>query len=120
MEANDIGIAGSSQCNVALADGTHSLVDNVNLNLGCRELDERVAQSLDRTVNIALNDDVELVELTQSAQASDVLKSAAVLSALHLLTLQLLASVGDLACLLIGVHHVELVTGGWSTVQSQD
>ena len=119
MEANDIGITGSSPSNVALADGTHSLVDHVDLNLGSRELDERVAQCLDRTVNITLDDDIEFVELTQCTQAANVLESAAMLSALHLLALQLLAAVGDLACFLVGVHHVELVTGSRSTVQTK-
>ena len=60
------------------------------------------------------------MELAQGAAAADVLEADTVLGAAALLALQLLALVGNLACLLVGVHHVELVTGRGSAIQTQD
>ena len=116
LETDDVGIAGGSQSDITLSNGTHSLVDDIYLHLGGRELDERVAQCLDRTINVTLDNNVEFVELAQRAATADVLEAHSGLGAAAQLTLQLLTLISDLTGLLVGVHYIELITSGGSAV----
>lgn len=83
-------------------------------------LDERVLDSLDGTVHIGLDDDVEFLEVSDSQTATDLLESDVLLGADRLLALQLLTLVSNLACLLLGRQYVELVTGLRRTVETED
>ena len=120
LEAHDDSVGSIGECNVALRDLTYCLVDNVHLDLLCRHLDERVGESLDRAVGVTLNDDVKLLERTEGDAVRDIREGETLLCAQALLALQLQTLVGDVACLLLGVEHVERVAGCRRTVQAED
>ena len=120
LEAHDDGIRSTGQHDIVLGNLSYSLVDDVHLHLLGRELDERIAQSLDRTVGITLHDDVQLVELTQGNTVGYIVKTQGLGGTYRLLALQLHTLVGDVACLLLGLHDMEGVTGSGSTVQTKD
>ena len=94
-------------------------MDDVDLHLLGGELYQRVAQRLYRTVHVALDDDVQLVEVAQSKTAAHLVERQHLLRAQALFALQLLALVGYLACLLLGLDDVERVAGSRGAVQTQ-
>ncbi len=120
VEAHDDGIGSGSEHDVGVADGTYGTMDDVDLDILGGELDERVLDSLDGTVHIGLDDDVEFLEVSDSQTATDLLESDVLLGADRLLALQLLTLVSNLACLLLGRQYVELVTGLRRTVETED
>ena len=94
-------------------------MDNVHLHLLGRKLDERIGEGLDRTVHIGLEHDVEFLEVADGDTAADFLEGD-VLGGLDALdTDELLALVGDVLGLFLVVEHVEVVTCGGSTVQTE-
>ena len=120
LEAHDDGIRGTGQHDIVLGNLSYRLVDDVHLYLLGRELDERIAQRLDRTVGITLHDDVQLMELTQGNTVGDIVKTQGLGGTDRLLALQLHTLIGDVACLLLRLHDMEGITSGWSTVQTED
>ena len=119
LETHDKRIGGIGQRNVVLRNLAHSLVNNVHLHLFGRELDERIAECLDRTVGIALDDNVQFFERTQCDAVRDVAQRQAFLRTQALFALQLQTFVGDVARLLFGFQHVEGIAGSRRTVQTQ-
>ena len=108
LEADDEAVLGSGcHVDIALADLTHSLVDDVDLNLLGREFDERVAECLDGAVHVALDDEVEFLHATQSDVVSQLFQTTTLHGAQTLFASQLLTLVGNLASLLVAVHHME-------------
>ena len=95
-------------------------MDDIDLNLLGRELDERVAEGLNRAVHVALNDDIELLEAAECDTAAHLVKGKHLLGAQTLLALQLLAFVGNLAGLLLGLDHVEGITGLRCAIETED
>ena len=81
--------------------------------------DERVGQSLDRAVNVTLDDDVELMEVAYGTAASDFLEGSALVGAQTEFALELLALVGYFACLLLCLHDIKCVACGGGTVKSE-
>ena len=72
-------------------------MENVDLNLGSRKLKQRIRQSLDRTVHVALDDEVKLVEVVECAATAELLESDTLLGAHIELTLKLFALRRDIA-----------------------
>ena len=120
LEADDDGVGSRGEHDVVLGDLSHGLADDVDLHLLRRELEERVGQCLHRSVGVALDDDVELVELSASDAVGNVAQREALLRAETLLALQLLALVGNLAGLLLRLEHVERVARRGRAVESED
>ena len=119
MEAHDDGVRSRGQQHVGLRDLTHGGVDDVDLHALLRELDERSRHRLDRTVNVALDDDVELLERTDGDAAADLVERHVLLGHDALHALQLLALVGDFARRAVVVHHVERIARLRSAVETQ-
>ena len=94
-------------------------MDDIDLYLLGRHLEERVAQSLHATVGVSLDDEVQLLERAEGDAVAYVGQREACLRAQALLALELLALVGNLSCLLLGLHHVERVAGGGRSVESE-
>ena len=120
LESHDDGVGCRSQHHIVLGDLSYGLGNDVHLHLLGRQFDERVGEGLDRSVHVTLHDDVQLVELTQCDAVRDVVQTQRLRGAQRLFALQLCALVGNLACLLLGLHHMEGVTGCRGTVQTQD
>ena len=60
------------------------------------------------------------MELTQGNTVGDIVKTQGLGGTDRLLALQLHTLVGDVACLLLGLHDMEGVTGSGSTIQTKD
>ena len=95
-------------------------MDDIDLNLVGRELDQRIAQRLNRTVHIALDDDIQFMEVAESQPSAHFVQRQHLLGTQALFALQLLTFVGNFAGFLIGIEHMEGVTGSRSTVQTQN
>ena len=119
LESDDDGLRSGSQRDIALGNLTHSLMDDTDSNLLGGQFDERVAQSLHRTVHIALDDDVEFLEATLCYTVAYFFERGTVAGAQALLTLQLQSFVGDVANFLFRLHHVEGVACLRGTVEAQ-
>lgn len=94
-------------------------MDDVDLDLVGRELEQRVAERFDGAVHVAFDDDVELLEVADGATPAYVVECEYLLGAHAQFALQLLALGGDLAGLLLGLHHVEGVAGGGGAVKAE-
>ena len=94
-------------------------MDDIYLNLFRRQLDQRVAQCLNRTVHVTLNDDVQFLEVTQSNTTAQLIQRKDLLRTQALLTSQLFTFVGDFTSFLIAFNNMECITCGRCTVQSQ-
>ena len=95
-------------------------MDDIDLDLLGGETDEGVGEGFDRAVHVALDDDVELLEVPEGTTASQLVEGKALLRAGILLTLELLTLAGDATSLLLGLHDVEGLTSGWCAVQTED
>ena len=94
-------------------------MDYVHLNLLLRQLDQRARHCLNRAVHVTLNDDIQLLERTDSDTTTDLIQRHVLLGHNTLHTLQLLALVSDLACRAIVLHNVEGITRCRSAIQTQ-
>ncbi len=94
-------------------------MDHVDLDLIGRKLDERVGQRLHGTVHIALDDDVEFLEIADGDTAAYLLKGHVLLGLDALDAEKLLALVGNVLGLLLVSHHIELLTRRRSPVESE-
>ena len=104
---------------ITLADLTHGLVDDIDLNLLCGEFDEGVAEGFDRAVHIALDDEVEFLYAAQCDVVCQLFQAAAFHGAKALLACQLFALVGNLSGFLVGVHDMESIAGLRCTVEAE-
>ena len=120
VKADDDRIRSRSQHHIAVTDSTHSTVDDVHLDIFRREFQERVLDSLYRTVHIGLDDDIQLLEIADRQTTTDLLETHVFLRADRLFALQLLTFVRYLARLLLRRQHIELVTCLRRTVQTED
>ena len=84
-------------------------MDDIDLNALFRQFDERTRHGLHRTVHIAFDDDIQLLERTDRDAASDFVERYVLLGHDALHPLQLLAFVGDFAGRTVVVHHVEQI-----------
>ncbi len=95
-------------------------MDDVDLNLLGALLDQRVGQGFGRAVDVALDDEVELLVFAHCNSAPEFFEGDLLLCPNALLALQLLALLGDGAGFLFVFENVELVTGIGRAIQSQD
>ena len=119
LETDDHGVGSLGEQHVGLGDSSHGLVYHVHLDLLGGELDERVGESLDRTVHVTLDDDVELLEVADSDTAAYLLECHVLLGLDALDAQQLLAFVGDALGLLLVGEHIELLACGRGSVESE-
>ena len=84
------------------------------------EFDKRVFDSLDRTVHIGFDDDIEFLKVSDSQTTTNLFEADVFLRADGLLALKLLTLVGDVACFLLRRDDVELITGLRRTVETED
>ncbi len=120
VETHDDGVGSGCEQHIAVGDGTDGTVNDIDLDILGGEFDERVAEGFHGTIHVALDDDVEFLEVADSETASDFIESDVLLGADGLLALQLLALVGNLACLLFGGQDVELVARLRRAVETED
>ena len=80
-------------------------MEYIDLDFVGRKFDERIRQRLDRAVNVALDNDIEFLEVTDSAAATDILKGKELGCTQTLLAGKLLALVGDFAGFLLGFRE---------------
>ncbi len=90
------------------------------MHFGGGELDKRVAESLDGTVDVAFDDDVEFLEGAESLTACDIIECESLGCAHAEFALQLLAFVGYFTGLLFGVKHVECIACGGGAVKAEN
>ena len=95
-------------------------MDDVDLDLLCREADERVGERFDRAIDIPLDDDIELLEVAKGTATSQFVEGKSLLRAVVLLALELLTLASDATSFLLGVHHIEGLTSSRSTIQTED
>ena len=119
LEADDDGVRSGGQQDVRLRNLTYGGVDDVDLHGLFREFDERSGHSLDRSVHVALDDDVQLLERADGDAAADLVERHVLLGHDALHAGQLFALVGDLARRAVVVHDVERVAGLRGAVQAQ-
>ena len=120
LETDDDCIGCLCQRNIALRNLTHCLVDDIHMNLLGREFDEGVAEGFDRTVHVALDDEIEVLNTTHCDVVCNIFESLTTSGTNTLLALELFTLVGNFTSLLFCFHHVELVTCCWCTVQTED
>jgi len=93
---------------------------DVKLYLRCRKLDERVAQSFNRAVDITLDNNIQFLEVANGNTSSDLIEGNMFLSPQTLFPLQL----GPFCCNFLGFavafHNVEFVTGLRSSVKTKN
>ena len=97
VKADDDSIRSRSEHDIAVADSTYGTVDDVDLDILRRELEQGVLDSLYGTVHIGFDDDIEFLEVSDSQTATDFLESDVFLRADGLLALELLTFVRYLA-----------------------
>ena len=97
-----------------------SLVDDVDLHLLGGELEQAVGQGFGRTVHVALDDEVELLEFTHRDPAAEFLEGDLLLRPDALFTLQLLALLGNGPGFPLAFKDVEFVTSIRGAVQSEN
>ena len=95
-------------------------MDHVHLYLFGRELDHTVGESLDGSVHITLDDDIEFLEVTDRNTAADLFEGHMFLGLDTLDADKLLALIGDALRFLLVCHYDELLTCGRSAVQTED
>ena len=94
-------------------------MDHIHLHGLLRELDQRTRHSLNRTIDIAFYDDIQLLERSDGDAASDFVERHVLLGHDALDTLELLAFVGDFTGRAVVLHDVERVACLGSTVQTE-
>ena len=94
-------------------------MDDVDLDLVGRELEQRVAECLHRTVHVGLDDDIEFLEVAQCNAAANLVEGHMLLCAQTQLALQLCTAVGDVLGLLLVFGDVEGVASLTSTCKSK-
>ena len=94
-------------------------MDDVDLHLFGRELQQTVSQGLHGTVHVCLDDDVELLEVADGDTTTDLVQSDVRAGAACLFALQLLTTVGDGFHLALIGHHVEGIARHGSAVQTE-
>ena len=119
LEPDDDGVGCGGEQDVGFGNLTHGGVDDIDLHRLLGELDERPGHGLDRTVDIALDDDVQFLERTDGDAASDFVERDVLLGHDALHALQLLALVGDFARRTVVVHDVERIARLRSAVETQ-
>ena len=95
-------------------------MDDIDLNFFSTEALERIGECLDRTVHVAFEDDVELLEVSDGQSASDFFEGEVLLRADALFARKLLTALGNLLGLAFVFKDGEVVAGGRSSVQSED
>ena len=119
LETYNHGIGSGSQRHVVFADLAHALVNHLHHDILRREFDERVGECFHRAVHIGLDDDIEFVVRAHFEALANLFEREHLSRAEVLLALQLFAAVGNLACLLLRFHHVELVAGLRCAVEAE-
>ncbi len=94
-------------------------MNDIDLDILGGEFEQGVGQCLYRAVHIALDDDIQFLEVADSQASSDLFQADMLLGTDRLLTLQLLTLVGNLARLLFGGEDIEFVARLRRTVQTE-
>ena len=119
LEAHNHSLRSCSEGDVIFRNLSHTLVNHVDGNRLCGEFDERIAQSLHRTVYVTLHHDVEFLVVTEFQATANLIEGEHLRRAEVLFALQLQTFVGNFACLLFRFHHVKLVASLRSTVETE-
>src|SRR2546426_513241 len=96
---------------VRFGDLSHRLADDADLHLAGAELSERLGERLDRSIHIALDDELEFARLTLAHLGVELGKRNRLGGAELVLPVQGLALAGDLAGLALVIEHREDVAG---------
>src|SRR6185312_2347634 len=111
VETDDQRLRCGGQCGVRLGDAADTGRNHVDAHALVADLRERFAQSLDRTLHVALDQDVErLLLFTLPHLGDDVLKPVGLADHARFAPL-LLAFLGDLACQPLILDADKIVTG---------
>ena len=99
-------------------------MNHIDSNFFRRKIDQRVGQGFDQTVHIALDYEVELVEVSERTTTPQLFESETFLRAQPQLALQLFATTGNLTCLLdfsekagVGLRFVRELEQGKTTLR---
>ena len=95
-------------------------MNHIDPNFFRRKIDQRVRQGFDRTVHIALDNEVELMEVAKCATASQLFEPETFLRTQPQLALQLFATTGNLTCFLFRFKNIQGIAGLRRTVQSEN
>ena len=95
-------------------------MDDIDLDFLCGEFDERIAESLKRSVNIALDYYIEFLEVADCNTAADLIEGDVFLGTKSLLPLELRPLCGDVLSLLVGLHPIDLDTCLGRYVEAED
>src|SRR6478735_8638415 len=121
VEADDDRVGGRSEVDVGLGDRTDTAVDDAQRHLVADiDLGQRVLEGLDRTGDIALQDQVELLALALLHRRHEVFQAATHATlGLHGRPLTGLASLGDLTGHAVVLDHDEVLTRTGDTGQTE-
>lgn len=119
MESDYYGVGCGSQQDIRFGNLTHGLVYYIHLNLVFGEFYQRVRHGLYRTVHVAFDDDVQLLEVAYGDTASDFIQRDVLLGAQSLHALQLFALAGNGSCAAVVLHDIEVVARLRCAVQTQ-
>ena len=84
-----------------------------------RELDQGIAESLDRAVHVSLDDDVEFLEVADGDPSSELFQGDVLLGSQALDSEQLLTLVGNLTGIPFVIEDIESVACLRSAVKTQ-
>src|SRR6478735_4051593 len=121
VEADDDRVGGRGQVDVGLGDRTDTAVDDAQRHLVAHvDLGQRVLEGLDRTGDVALQDQVELLALALLHRGHEVLQAATHATlGLHGRTLARLSPLGDLAGHPVVLDHDEVLTRPGDTGEAE-
>ena len=120
VEADDDRVARVGEHDVALGDGAHARVDDVDVDLGLVHLGERVLEGLDRAVDVGLDDEVEVLELALRDASEQVVERDVRLLLLLEDPLLQRALLGEVASIALVDEDAEVVTGRRHARQAED
>src|SRR6478609_7769275 len=121
VEADDDRVGGRGQVDVGLGERTDTAVDDAQRRLVADvDLGQRVLEGLDRTGDVALQDQVELLALTLLHRSHEVFQAATHATlGLHGRTLTRLALLGDLTGHAVVLDHDEVLARTRDTGQTE-
>src|SRR4029453_3639531 len=122
VEAGHDGVRGRSEHDVALRDRADASVDDIDRHLGMLDLRELADDGLDGALDVALDDDVELLDAAFAHAGEEVFERDALLRAPgELLGAHSLgAQPGEMAGLALVLDDARVLAGGRRLVETQD
>ncbi len=120
VEADDDGLRGDREVDVALGDRADRRVDDRQPHLLAGELGERVGEGLDRALHVALDDDAQLLLAALGDALRELLERDLRRRRDEALGHLALAALGDLLRLLRVLHGVHAVARVGDLVEAED